>query len=95
MTILGRQLTRRSLISGSALAGLGAVALAPGRAAAWSTAPADAETERLYRAACGRDDYHGRLAARMRARLAGLLPDASIYRTLAAMKCPICGCPLI
>jgi hypothetical protein len=85
-------ISRRHLVTATAL---GAIAMAPGRAAAWSTGPSDAETERLYRSACARDAHHGRLARQVRARLAGLMPAASIDRALAAMKCPVCRCRLI
>jgi hypothetical protein len=90
-----RPIGRRRLVGGAALAGLGALALAPGRAAAWSSGPADVETQQLYRAACTRDAYHALLARQVRARLAGLMPAASVDHALAAMKCPVCGCPLI
>ena len=86
---------RRRLVAAIVLGGLGAIALAPGRAAAWSSGPADAETERLYRSACTRDAYQSQLARQVRARLAGLMPDASIDRALAAMKCPVRGSPQI
>ena len=88
-------ISRRRLVVATALGGLGAVGLAPCRGAAWSTGITDAETERLYRSACTRDANHTRLAQQVRARLAGLMPAASIDQALAAMKCPICDCPLI
>ncbi|MFO1057652.1 MAG: hypothetical protein U1E53_11875 [Dongiaceae bacterium] len=91
-----RRIARRRLIAGgTALAGLGALALTPGRAAAWSSGPADVATERLYRSACTRNADHGRLAEQVRARLAGTMTPAAIDGALAAMRCPVCGCPLL
>jgi hypothetical protein len=96
---------RRRFLSSTALGGLGllvgaevvqAVA-ASGAARAWTVQPMNVATHKLYADRCklATDGYHEQLAAEERTRLAGTMSEAQIDAALAALRCPICGCPVV
>ena len=63
-------------------------------AAAFQVVPAD-DYARLIDHSCGGSDIHRRLLEEAEARLGVTLTQAQRSQALAAMKCPICGCPLV
>ena len=87
---------RRRFLSSTALGGLGLLAGAQA-ARAWTEQPMDVATHKLYADRCrlANDGYHEKLAAEERSRLAATLSEAQIETALAALRCPICGCPLV
>jgi hypothetical protein len=90
-------ITRRRLLSATALAGALA-ALPLGRAArALSLEEADEATSRLYLDACSNADReaHDELLREARARLDPRLDESEIRAELAKLTCPVCGCPLL
>ena len=87
---------RRRFLSSTALGGLGL--LVGARAAqAFTEQPMNAATHKLYADRCrlANDGYHEQLAAEERTRLAATLSEAQIDAALAALRCPICGCPVV
>jgi hypothetical protein len=96
---------RRRFLSSTALGGLGLLMgaefvqsiAASGAARAWTTQPMDVATHKLYADRCrlAPDGYHEQLAAEERTRLAGTMSEAQIDAALAALRCPICGCPVV
>jgi hypothetical protein len=91
-------MTRRRFLSATALAGAGTVAtlILTRAAAALTLEPMSGETERLYLSACSAKDgaYHRQIVAQIKAELAGSRTDAEIEQIIAALTCPICGCPV-
>jgi hypothetical protein len=87
---------RRRFLSSTALGGLGLVVGAQA-ARAWTEQPMNVATHKLYADRCNlaNDGYHEQLAAAERTRLAGTLSEAQIETALAALRCPICGCPVV
>jgi len=87
---------RRRFLGSTALGGLGLLAAAQ---AAWAFTeqPMNAATHKLYADRCrlANDGYHEQLAAAERTRLGTSLSEAQIETALAALRCPICGCPLV
>jgi hypothetical protein len=87
---------RRRFLSSTALGGLGLLA---GVRAAWAFTeqPMNAATHKLYADRCrlADDGYHAQLAAAERTRFGTTLSAAQRDAALAALRCPICGCPLI
>jgi len=87
---------RRRFLSSTALGGLGLLA---GAQAAWAFTeqPMNAATHKLYADRCrlANDGYHEQLAAAERTRLGATMSEAQIETALAALRCPICGCPLV
>jgi hypothetical protein len=91
-------MTRRRFLGTTALAGIGAVAalLLPRAAAALTLEPMSGEAERLYLGACSAKDgaYHRQIVEQVKAELAGRRSDEAIEQVIAALTCPICGCPV-
>ena len=94
--------TRRRFLSSTALGGLSLLGgvglfLSARTARAWTEQPMDVATHKLYADRCrlATDGYHEQLAAEERTKLAGTMSDAQITAALAAMRCPICGCPVV
>ena len=87
---------RRRFLSSTALGGLGLLIGAPA-ARAFTEQPMNAATHKLYTDRCklATDGYHEQLAAEARARLGTTLSEAQIETALAALRCPICGCPIV
>jgi hypothetical protein len=87
---------RRRFLSSTALGGFGLLA---GARAAWAFTeqPMNAATHKLYADRCrlANDGYHEQLAAAERTRLGATLSEPQIDAALAALRCPICGCPLV
>jgi len=87
---------RRRFLRSTALGGLGL--LTGARAArAFTEQPMNAATHKLYADRCrlANDGYHAQLAAAERARLGATMSPAQLETALAALRCPICGCPLV
>lgn len=75
-------------------AAVGAVALTSVKAMAFSLDTGNAEAEKLYLSACtAQNSYHQQLLAEVTAKLSGK-PQQEIDATVAALKCPFCGCPV-
>jgi len=87
---------RRRFLSSTALGGLGLL-MGASAAQAFTEQPMNAATHKLYADRCklATDGYHEQLAAEERARLAPTLSEAQIETALAALRCPICGCPIV
>ena len=87
---------RRRFLSSTALGGLG-LFVGPQAARAWTEQPMDVATHKLYADRCrlANDGYHEQLAAEERARLAATMTEPQIETALAALRCPICGCPIV
>ena len=87
---------RRRFLSSTALGGLGLLVGAQA-ARAWTEQPMNVATHKLYADRCrlANDGYHEQLAAEERTRLAGTMSEAQIETALAALRCPICGCPVV
>lgn len=87
---------RRRFLNSTALGGLGLL-MGAQAARAFTEQPMNAATHKLYADRCrlANDGYHEQLAAEERARLAATLSEAQIDAALAALRCPICGCPVI
>ena len=87
---------RRRFLSSTALGGLGLFVGAQ-TARAWTEQPMDVATHKLYADRCrlANDGYHEQLATEERARLAATMSEAQIETALAALRCPICGCPIV
>jgi hypothetical protein len=87
---------RRRFLSSTALGGLGLLVGAP-MAQALTQQPMNAATHKLYADRCrlANDGYHEALAVEERTRLAATLSPAEIDAALAALRCPICGCPVV
>jgi hypothetical protein len=82
---------RRFLASGAVI---GAAALTAAKAMAFSLDTDNAEAEKLYLSACtAQNSYHQQLLAEVTAKLSGR-PQQEIDATVAALKCPFCGCPV-
>ncbi len=94
MTAFNR--TRRRFLASAAFTGLGV--LAGARAAgAFSQQPMTAAEHKAYRNACsgGGDPYHAQLVQQAEAEFGGRMTAAEIEQAVAAMRCPVCGCPLV
>jgi hypothetical protein len=95
---MAKGLSRRRLFATTALGGLGAIlGIAAARPArALTMQPMDAEAKALYLTACSARDgsYHRELVAEAKQRLAGRASEAEIEAAIAAMTCPVCGCPI-
>lgn len=87
---------RRRFLSSTALGGLGLLLGAPA-ARAFTEQPMNAATHKLYADRCrlATDGYHEQLAAEERTRLGTTLSEAQIDAALAALRCPVCGCPVV
>jgi hypothetical protein len=87
---------RRRFLSSTALGGAGLLFGATA-ARAFSEQPMNAATHKLYADRCrlANDGYHEQLAAAERARLGAGLSEAQVEVALAALRCPICGCPVV
>jgi len=87
---------RRRFLSSTALGGLGLL-MGTQAARAFTEQPMNAATHKLYADRCklATDGYHEQLAAEARARLGTTLSEAQIETALAALRCPICGCPIV
>ena len=72
--------------------------LAGARAArAFSQQPMNAAEHKAYRNACSgaADPYHAQLVQQAQAELGDRMNAAELEQAVAAMRCPICGCPLV
>jgi len=92
--------TRRRFLTSTAMAGagVGAVALSKGPAAAFEIRPMDAKTHEAYLNACGSPEqraYHQQLLAETKTKLAGTMSEADIDAAVAQLTCPICFCHLV
>ena len=87
---------RRRFLAGTALAGLGLAAGAR-TAFAFSQQPMTAAQHKAYMNACAdaADPYHAQLVQQATAELKDRMNAAQIDQAVAAMRCPICGCPLV
>jgi hypothetical protein len=92
--------TRRRFLASTGLAGLGFAGLGlladmrPARA--FSQQPMNAAEHKAYLDACdAADPYHAELVRRAEADLKDRLSDSEVKQTIAAMRCPICGCLLV
>ena len=87
---------RRRFLSSTALGGLGLLAGAQA-ARAWTQQPMDVATHKLYADRCrlASDGYHEQLAIEERTRLTGTMSEDQIASAVAALRCPICGCPVV
>lgn len=87
---------RRRFLSSTALGGLGLLVGAQA-ARAWTQQPMDVATHKLYADRCrlASDGYHEQLAIEERTRLAGTMSEDQLTSALAALRCPICGCPVV
>jgi hypothetical protein len=87
---------RRRFLGSTALGGF---CLLAGARTAWAFTeqPMNAATHKLYADRCrlADDGYHEQLAAAQRTRLGTTMSAAQIDAALAALRCPICGCPLV
>ena len=82
---------RRFLASGALIAAAG---LTSAKAFAFSLDSGNAEAEALYLSACtARNSYHQQLLDEVTARLSGH-PQVEIDAAVAALTCPLCGCPV-
>jgi|GEM_PF-1160751 hypothetical protein len=88
--------TRRRFLASTALTGLGLLA-GVGAARAFTPQPMTAEEHKAYRNACSAaaDPYHAQLVQQAEAELGGRMSAAEIEQAVAALRCPICGCPLV
>ena len=95
---MAKGLSRRRLLTTTTLGGVGAVlGIAAARPArALSIQPMDAEGKALYLTTCSSRDgtYHRELVAEAKKRLEGRASEAEIEAAIAAMTCPVCGCPI-
>jgi hypothetical protein len=83
---------RRRFLASSAI--FGATVLTTAKAMAFSLDSGNAEAEKLYLSACtAQNSYHQQLLAEVTAKLSGK-PQQEIDATMAALKCPFCGCPI-
>jgi len=88
-------LDRRTFLSTTALAGVG-FAIGVGPARAFTLEEPSKETAELYAAAhsCRTVNNHDRILAEIRSALSGReLSEEQERRVLAAVTCPLCGCP--
>jgi len=88
-------LDRRTFLSTTALAGVG-FALGVGPARAFTLEEPSNDIAALYAAArsCRAVTDHDRILAEIRSALAGReLSEEQERRVLAAVTCPLCGCP--
>lgn len=85
-------LSRRGFLAATAfLTATGAAS----RAMALTIQEADVGTQSLLDNACGKSEQHQQLIAEAEKLLGDRkLTDAEKQRLLAAMNCPICGCPV-
>lgn len=86
---------RRQFLAGTALAGVGLLA---GRqdARAFSEQKMSAAEHKAYLNACRAGDaYHEQLLGQAEAELGQQLSTEQRQVALAALRCPICGCPLV
>jgi len=85
-------ISRRGLFTG--LAGIG-LALGAGRpASAFSPDTPSMRTLALHDNACGATQAHKELVAEVERTLGDKYTAEEKHKVLAAMTCPICGCPL-
>jgi hypothetical protein len=63
-------------------------------AAAFQVVPTD-DYARMIDHSCGVNSYHRQLLEEAETRLGVTLTEAQMAQALAALKCPICGCPLV
>jgi hypothetical protein len=87
---------RRRFLSSTALGGLGLL-VGVGTARAFTEQPMNAATHKLYADRCklANDGYHEELLADERKRLGPTMSGQQLEQALAALRCPICGCPLV
>jgi hypothetical protein len=88
---------RRRFLGTTALAGLGAAAwvAAGGRASAFRVDEENVGRTALYLSGCETQAAHDELAKDILAKLDGHEPPERARAIIQAMKCPICGCPLV
>ena len=95
-----RPVSRREFLSKTALATMALAGTAllgsGGVARALSLAPMDAEGHRLFINRCNvkGDSYHQALLAEAKAGLPQGLDAKTMQAALAAVTCPVCGCPV-
>jgi len=87
---------RRRFLSSTALGGLGLL-LGAETARAFTQQPMNAATHKLYADRCklANDGYHEALLTEQRTKLGATMGEAQLEQALAALRCPICGCPLV
>lgn len=90
-------ITRRRALARAATVAAGATALS-GTARAFSVTEPNAELRQQYEAACRTRSRHAKLVAEIRRSLAGNdgtpPSEADVRRAAAAIRCPLCGCPV-
>ena len=86
---------RRRFLASTALTGFGLV-VGAGAARAFTQQPMTTAVHKAYLNACtgAADPYHAELVQQAEADLKGRMSAAEIEQTIAAMRCPICGCSL-
>jgi hypothetical protein len=89
-------MARRRFLSSTALGGFGLIVGAQA-ARAWTEQPMNVATHKLYADRCrlANDGYHEQLAAEERKQLEATMSEPQIETALAALRCPICGCPVM
>jgi hypothetical protein len=88
--------TRRRFLRSTTLAGLGTM-FGPVPAFAFTPQAMDPTTHQAWLDRCSNvaDPYHQKLLAEARADLVAKgLDEAGITSALAALTCPVCGCPI-
>jgi hypothetical protein len=93
---MNRPLSRRHFLTGTALTGSAMGLLVARPAGALSIQPMDAAAHRLFMDHCSvkTDPYHQALLAEAKAELPAGMDEKAIKAALAALNCPICGCPI-
>ncbi|MTJ83385.1 MAG: hypothetical protein F8N37_20545 [Telmatospirillum sp.] len=87
-----KPISRRGLVAG--LAGMGVALGASRRASAFTADTPSMRTLALHDNACGATASHKALVAEVERTLGDKYTPEEKQKVLAALTCPICGCPL-
>ena len=85
---------RRAVLRWLGFGALGAAAAAARPAAAFQVLP-PGDYAAMVDNSCGSSSYHRQLLEEAENRLGVTLSQTEKSRALAAMRCPLCGCPLV